>query len=90
MKKTILLMAVAALSLAVPMAGFAADGKGKDACLLNSDNCPNKTMSIVEIIAKLKLEIAKGSSVYTDDEMNTLKGKLSEYELFMERMMSNS
>ena len=83
-------MAVAALSFAVPMTGFAADGNGKDACLLNSDNCPNRSMSIVEIIAKLKTEIAKGSSVYTGEELSTLKGKLSEYEVFMERMMSNS
>jgi hypothetical protein len=90
MKRTILLMVVAALTFAVPMTGFAADGKGKDACLLNSDNCPNRSMSIIEIIAKLKTEIAKGSSVYTDAELKTLGGKLSEYELFLERMQSNS
>jgi hypothetical protein len=90
MKRTILLMVVAALALAVPMTGFAADGKGKDACLLNSDNCPNRSMSIIEIIAKLKSEIAKGSSVYTPEELTTLDGKLSEYQLFLERMQNNS
>ncbi|MDR3580601.1 MAG: hypothetical protein P4L44_11625 [Oryzomonas sp.] len=90
MKRTILLMVVAALSFAVPMTGFAADGKVKDACLLNSDNCPNRSMSIVEIISKLKTEIAKGSSVYTPEELNTLDGKLSEYQLFLERMQNNS
>lgn len=90
MKKKMMLIAAFALALATPMMAFAADANGKDACLLNSENCPNRSMSIVEIIAKLKTEIGKGSTVYTSAELETLNSKLAEYQVFLERMQSNS
>lgn len=86
MKKKHLLIAVFAFALATPVMSYAAVENGKDLCLLNSDNCPNRTLSIVEIVAKLQQEINKGGSVYTADELRTLNAKLAEYQGFMDQL----
>jgi len=46
----------------------------KDECLLVAMNCP-KDFSTQEKIDRLNTEISKGTSVYTPEELNTLKGK---------------
>ncbi|HJV67142.1 MAG TPA: hypothetical protein VJ550_15525 [Geomonas sp.] len=86
MKKKHLFIAVCALALSTPMMSYASVENGKDLCLLNSDNCPNRTLSIVEIIAKLQNEINKGGTVYTADELRILNAKLAEYQGFMDQM----
>ncbi|MBJ6725787.1 hypothetical protein [Geomesophilobacter sediminis] len=88
MKKTILTLVVSAALVASAVTAFAAD-QGKDACLLNSENCSSRSLSITEIIARLKTEIGKGSSVYTADELRVLNGKLSEYQNFLEKMQES-
>ena len=79
MKRKFLLIALFALALATPLMANAADSNGKDLCLLNSENCPNRTMDILQIIAKLKAEIGKGAAVYTDHELDILSAKLENY-----------
>ncbi len=49
----------------------------KDECLLVAMNCP-KDMTIQEKIDRLQGEIAKGTSVYTPEELNTLKHELND------------
>jgi len=50
----------------------------KDECLLESKNCGNRVVSIQDKIEKLKEEIAKGTKVYTPEELKLLKQKLEE------------
>ena len=50
----------------------------KDECLLIAKKCGTSVVSIQDKIEKLKEEIAKGSSVYTPDELNILKQRLDE------------
>lgn len=51
---------------------------GKDECLLVSMNCANQVDSIQMRIERLNKEIAKGTDVYTSDELNVLKNKLED------------
>ena len=68
--------------------GGSASGEGvdtynaqqKDECLLLAKNCPKEVMTVQQRIDKLNAEIAKGSDVYTADELKVLKGKLDEAE----------
>ena len=48
----------------------------KDECLLVAKNCANEVMPIQQRIDKLNAEIAKGTDVYTVDELNVLQQKL--------------
>jgi len=50
----------------------------KDECLLLAKNCPVEDMSVQQRIDKLNTEIAKGTDVYTADELKVLKDKLEE------------
>ena len=50
----------------------------KDECLLLAKNCPKEGMSVRDRIDKLNAEIAKGTDVYTADELTVLKGKLDD------------
>ncbi len=49
----------------------------KDECLLVAKNCPND-FSIQQRIDRLNTEIAKGTSVYTPDELNMLHKELDD------------
>ena len=49
---------------------------GKDECLLLAMNCAQSVDSIQMRIERLNNEIAKGTDVYTRDELNVLKRKL--------------
>jgi hypothetical protein len=86
MKKNVLLTTVVVIGLAVPMIASAAGFGDKNACFLNSENCSDTTMSIVQVIAQLKGEIGKGSTVYSADELKILNSKLTEYKDFMVKM----
>ena len=48
----------------------------KDECLLVAINCGTDYISLERKIENLRKEISKGKSVYTDDELNILRGKL--------------
>lgn len=60
---------------------------GKNLCLLESEGCPSRKMTIVELIKALRLELSKGEAVYTPSELRVLEDKLGEYELMYERLM---
>lgn len=90
MKRTaIIVSAVAAALLMNVSAVFSAEeymGQGmeqqqtqqKDECLLVAQNCPGEVMSIQQKINKLNAEIAKGTDVYTVDELRILNDKLDD------------
>ena len=49
----------------------------KDECLLVAMNCPSDRFDTVQQrVDRLKKEIAKGSDVYSDQELNALKEQL--------------
>jgi len=51
----------------------------KDECLLLARNCGTETYTTQERIERLMIEIHKGNSVYTPDELNRLKEQLRDY-----------
>ncbi|WP_298268909.1 hypothetical protein [Geobacter sp.] len=88
--KTIISILAALLITAATLPAFAADQplpKGKDLCLLNDENCPDRKDDIVELIAKLKHEIARGTEVYTPAELKKLQNKLEEYERLLDVLL---
>jgi len=62
---------------------------GKNLRLLGLERSPAWQPDIHEIIAELKSELGKGGSVYTSAEMEKLAGKLAEYEIMLERLISH-
>jgi anti-sigma28 factor (negative regulator of flagellin synthesis) len=50
----------------------------KDECLLLAMNCAGEVDSINQRIERLNNEIAKGTAVYTVDELKLLRNKLDE------------
>ena len=52
--------------------------KMKDECLLITRECGYSAQSIQDKIERLNKEIAKGTTVYTPEELMTLKQKLEE------------
>ncbi|MDR3579241.1 MAG: hypothetical protein P4L44_04670 [Oryzomonas sp.] len=84
--KNIIVMTLAIL-LATSYAASAAPGDPEQ-------NTPAATTgqsyTIQEIISKLKAEIAKGTSVYTPNELQRLKSRLDDEQRFYEEMTSNS
>ncbi len=89
--KLTLLAAVLAVS-AIPV--LAADtvmdkgfeqGQGeKNECLLVAINCGNQVDSIQQRIERIKGEIARGTDVYTTDELSRLNRELDEAVKLME------
>ena len=64
------------------------NGNGKNLCLLNSENCPDRSMDIMQIISTLKTDIGKGSNVYNPGEINILSAKLEDYNKLLEQMQT--
>jgi len=58
----------------------------KDRELLDSRLSPHRTDGILELITRLKRELAKGEAVYTADELNRLTARLEECEFLLERL----
>jgi hypothetical protein len=52
----------------------------KDRCLVYGEECPAQNDDILQILAKLKGEIAKGEKVYTREEIQRLERKLKGYQ----------
>ncbi len=59
----------------------------KNRCLLDSEDCPPRKMTIIELIEGLKHEIARGEAVYTPAELQRLETKLRDYEFLYDRLM---
>jgi len=68
-----------------PVAPHPSDGKNY--CLLDSEDCPVRKMTIIELIDGLRQELAKGEAVYTPAELRKLRNKLREYEFMYDRLM---
>ncbi|CAG0981370.1 hypothetical protein GEOBC_01838 [Geobacteraceae bacterium] len=68
-----------------PVAPHPSDGKNH--CLLDSEDCPARKMTIIELIDGLRQELAKGEAVYTPAELRKLGNKLREYEFMYDRLM---
>ena len=79
-------MMLTTLAVAVGMAGsilpaFAGDedsAKQKDECVLIARECGSSVQSIQDKIERLQREIARGTAVYTPDDLNLLKQRLDE------------
>lgn len=61
--------------------------EGKNLCLLESEDCPARKMTITELIEGLREELAKGEAVYTPAELRRLETRLREYEYMYDRLM---
>ncbi|MDD5286360.1 MAG: hypothetical protein PHD54_10915 [Desulfuromonadaceae bacterium] len=55
--------------------------------LLGREESPNRQPTILENIADLQGEIARGEDLYTADELRLLKSKLADYEHMLRRLM---
>jgi hypothetical protein len=53
-------------------------GASRDECLLVAMNCRDSVDSIQQRIDRLSKEIAKGTAVYSADELNRLNSKLND------------
>lgn len=91
MKRMLVSAVMGLLTATVPVFAVAANGaNGKDLCLLASINCPASADSILERLERLKVEIAKGTSVYTSDELVRLQWKLRDVEQLIEALQYGS
>lgn len=93
------LVIIAALLLSMqlqPLQGFAAESgerdvtdpeAAKDLCLLYLVDCDMRVHSIQDKIEKLNEEIAKGTRVYTAEELRILQGKLKEASRILNILM---
>jgi hypothetical protein len=82
MKRIITILFAMCLAMA-QFTAFATEMTGtseKDLCLLYSEMCANRALTIQEKIAKLNGEIAKGTQVYSKVELQRLQNKLEEAE----------
>jgi hypothetical protein len=66
------------------------DKPQKDECLLVARDCGNEVDSIQQRINRLNGEIAKGTDVYTVEELQTLKNERDEAVRFLDYIMTNS
>ncbi|HAD04740.1 MAG: hypothetical protein A2091_10910 [Desulfuromonadales bacterium GWD2_61_12] len=88
MKKLIVLLMVAGLFGATPVLAASHEPmtvkptKFMEKCVLQSETLQDK-------ISKAKAEMAKGSMVYTEEELQTLEQKLKEANDFLEAMGKN-
>lgn len=93
MKKAIMFLVAAIASMSFSMA-YAADHDmshmGKNECLLASEQCQRAAQSIQEKLTVLRAEIAKGTTVYSVDELNKLKQKLQDAENTLELILKGN
>lgn len=70
-----------------PSQAAPASSAGKNLCLLESEDCPARKMTIIELMEGLRQELAKGKSVYTPAELRRLETKLRDYEFLYDRLL---
>jgi hypothetical protein len=63
---------------------------GKDTCLLVAMNCSGSVDDIQASIQRLNKEIAKGTDVYTRDELNILRRKLDDVNKQLESIVNGA
>jgi hypothetical protein len=78
MKKVIVSACAVAIAFVALPVFAASQAEGKNDCLVYGKNCQNAVDSLPERIAKLKTEIAKGTKVYTAEELKLLERRLKE------------
>ena len=61
----------------------------KDECMLVAKNCGNDIDSIQERITRLKGEIARGTDVYTVEELRSLEWQLEDANKLFDFIMTN-
>jgi hypothetical protein len=87
MLRRLTLLAAALMIMAVPV--LAAEGSmdrmieqgqqvNKNECLLAAVNCPNQVDTLQQRIDRIRGEIARGTDVYTTDELRRLDRELEE------------
>lgn len=81
-------VAAAALLSAAPLQAAEEEQGQRDECLLVAMNCENNVDTIQQRIERLSREIAKGTNVYTEDELNILNRKLEDTEKLLEYLTS--
>lgn len=87
MVATLLLAAAPTLAVEGVM-GQQAPQAHKSECLLVAKNCPSD--SIQERISRIQGEIAKGTAVYSHDELRRLNGQLREAQKTLNFELTNS
>lgn len=60
----------------------------KDLCLLLAKNCQDNAYLLQQRVDRLRGEISKGTTVYSDDELNILKNKLDDANKALEFVFS--
>lgn len=63
--------------------------ENRDECLLASLNCRGQVDSIQQRIDRLRDEIARGTDVYTADELSVLNQKLEDANRSLDFLMNN-
>ena len=58
--------------------GMSGDQMQKDECLLVSQNCRDSVDTLQQRIDRISREISKGSSTYTPQELQRLRGQLQD------------
>lgn len=84
------MMLPVAVLLALAAAAGGAERKErlpKNRCLLYGEECPDRKDTILELIDKLREEIAKGSDCYTPEELRRLQQKLEDYEFLLDQLL---
>lgn len=88
MKRFILTaVAIATMSVCLPVYAAEMTVEQKDECLLASVGCRNQVDTIQQKITRLNVEIKKGDKVYTTAEINKLTGKLKEAEALLDTLL---
>lgn len=100
MKKTVIAVSMAlslliavlpALAAEESVGGTVQQSQQKDECMLLAMNCGDEVLSIQQRIDRLEGEIAKGSDVYSTEELQVLRKKLdAAYEEFNRSNMNKA
>lgn len=95
MRRILTVLSIVATSVMLSAAAVisAESGMGfedkKNDCLLVAMNCATNVDTIQQRIERLNKEIAKGTAVYTKDELRTLKDKLEDAERLLEGLITD-
>jgi hypothetical protein len=93
MMRKLVLLTAALMIMAMPV--LAAEGSmdrlpdqgqqvDKNECLLASVNCPNQVDTLQQRIDRIRGEIARGTDLYTNDELRRLNRELEEATKYLE------
>ena len=89
MKRIIFLLFATFLFVSPAYAKDTTTDMQKNQCVLASKDCKGIVDSIQMKSEKLKIEIEKGTKVYTPEEMDKLKAKLKEAETMLDNYLND-